>query len=161
MLRTITYLVVLTSLLVSGCTSPQKRAQMENFQSWRAHAHAEAQSGRLKWSAYYAELWSKFNAFPPDPQKNIIQSITAELIPIARKYEAGEISAAQFQDAQRIAASKVNRDMTKQQQYQQAINDAQAERLYRIGNKATQPTNPRMNCITNRIGPDVLSTNCN
>jgi hypothetical protein len=47
------------------------------------------------------------------------------------------------------------------QQQQQAINDAQAEQLYRIGNQVMKPRNPTITCINNRTGPGSSITNCN
>jgi len=86
---------------------------------------------------------------------------TAELIPLARRYEAGQITKEQFEDTRRIIISRTNQEQQNIQQRQQSINDAQAEQLYRIGNQVMQPRNPTTNCLTTRVGPNTLSTNCN
>ena len=43
----------------------------------------------------------------------------------------------------------------------QQINDIQAQQLYQLGNQIMQPRNPTTNCLTTRVGPNTLSTNCN
>lgn len=82
------------------------------------------------------ELWSRMNSLPSDPQKPLMLETTARLIPLARQYESGQISKDQFEDARRIVISGFQQGQQNIQQRQQAINDAQAEQLYRIGNQA-------------------------
>jgi hypothetical protein len=99
---------------------------------------------------------------PDDPQKPLAMSTTAELIPIARNYEAGKITKEQFEDLRRIIVSRTNQERQITLQQQKAINDAQAQRLYQLGNQLLQPPrNPTTNCISTRIGPDQVRTNCN
>ncbi len=86
---------------------------------------------------------------------------TARLIPLARQYESGQISKNQFEDARRIVVSGHQQERQNIQQRQQAINDAQAEQLYRIGSQVMQPRNPTITCINNRTGPGTSITNCN
>jgi hypothetical protein len=151
----------LTALLLCACASPQQRAQVDDFQKWRENRQSQARTGQIPWSIYYSELWSRMNNLPSDPQKPLMLETTAKLIPLARQYEAGQISKEQFEDARRIVISGHQQGQQNIQQRQQAINDAQAEQLYRIGNQVMQPRNPTVTCIKNSTGPGSSITNCN
>lgn len=155
------FLSISTAILLSACASPQQVAQVEDFQNWRANRQSQAQMGQIPWSTYYSELWSRMNSLPSDPQKPLMLETTARLIPLARQYESGQISKEQFEDARRIVISGLQRNQQSIQQRQQAINDAQAEQLYRIGNQVMQPRNPTITCIKNSTGPGSSITNCN
>lgn len=149
--------------LLNACASPQQKAQQAEFHQWRTSRQAQARAGQIQWSVYYTELWSRINQLPNEPQKPLMLATTAELIPLARRYEAGQITKDQFEDTRRIIISRSNQEQQNIQQRQQAINDGQAEQLFRIGNQAMQPrtpVNPSTNCISTRIGPDQVSTNC-
>lgn len=154
-------LAFITTLILSACASPQHRAQVDEFQKWRTNRNYQAQTGQIPWSTYYSELWSRMNNLPSDPQKPLMLETTAKLIPLARQYEAGQISKNQFDDARRILISGLQQGQQNIQQRQQAINDAQAEQLYRIGSQVMQPRNPTITCINNRTGPGSSITNCN
>jgi hypothetical protein len=154
-------LTLVLALFITACASPQQQAQVAEFRSWQASRQAQARAGQVQWSVYYSELWGRMNQLPNDPQKPLMMATTAELIPIARRYEAGQITKEQFEDTRRIIISRTNQEQQNIQQRQQSINDAQAEQLYRIGNQVMQPRNPTTNCLTTRVGPNTLSTNCN
>lgn len=159
MIRLVTSLAI--ALLLSACASPQQRAQVEDFHKWRSNRQSQAQMGQIPWSIYYSELWSRMNNLPSDPQKPLMLETTARLIPLARQFEAGQISKDQFEDARRIVISGHQQGQQNILQRQQAINDAQAEQLYRIGSQVMQPRNPTITCNTNRTGPSSTITNCN
>lgn len=157
------YRIVFTlalAFLVTACASPQQQAQITEFKSWQASRQAQARAGQVQWSIYYTELWSRINQLPNDPQKPLMMATTAELIPIARRYEAGQITKEQFEDTRRIIISRTSQEQQNIQQRQQAINDAQAEQLYRIGNQVIQPNNTSTNCVSTRIAPNQVNTNC-
>ena len=154
-------LTLVLAFFITACASPQQQAQVAEFRSWQASRQAQARAGQVQWSVYYSELWGRINQLPNDPQKPLMMATTAELIPIARSYEAGQITKEQFEDTRRIIISRTNQEQQNIQQRQQSINDAQAEQLYRIGNQVMQPRNPTTNCLTTRVGPNTLSTNCN
>jgi hypothetical protein len=154
----ITFVMV---LFLTACASPQQKAQIAEFKSWQTSRLAQAKIGQVQWSVYYAELWTRLSQMPDDPQKPQMMATTAELIPLARRYEAGQISKDQFEDSRRILVSRASQEQQTIQQRQQAINDAQAEQLYRLGNQIMQPRNPTTNCLTTKVGPNTLSTNCN
>ncbi len=148
-------------LLLTACASPQQQAQISEFRSWQASRQAQVKAGQVLYSVYYSELWSRMNQLPSDPQKPLMLATTAELIPLARRFEAGQITKEQFEDTRRIIISRTTQEQQNIQQRQQSINDAQAEQLYRIGNQVMQPRNPTTNCLTTRVAPNTLSTNCN
>jgi hypothetical protein len=154
-------LTLVLAFFITACASPQQQAQVAEFRSWQASRQAQARAGQVQWSVYYSELWGRMNQLPNDPQKPLMMATTAELIPIARRYEAGQITKEQFEDTRRIIISRTSQEQQNIQQRQQSINDAQAEQLYRIGNQVMQPRNPTTNCLTTRVGPNTLSTNCN
>ena len=154
-------LTLVLAFFITACASPQQQAQVTEFRSWQASRQAQARAGQVQWSVYYSELWGRMSQLPNDPQKPLMMATTAELIPIARSYEAGRITKEQFEDTRRIIISRTNQEQQNSLQRQQSINDAQAEQLYRIGNQVMQPRNPTTNCLTTRIAPNTLSTNCN
>ena len=154
-------LTLVLAFFITACASPQQQAQVAEFRSWQASRQAQARAGQVQWSVYYSELWGRMSQLPNDPQKPLMMATTAELIPIARSYEAGRITKEQFEDTRRIIISRTNQEQQNSLQRQQSINDAQAEQLYRIGNQVMQPRNPTTNCLTTRVGPNTLSTNCN
>lgn len=154
-------LSLITALFLTACASPQQRAQVEDFHKWRENRHSQARTGQIPWSTYYSELWSRANSLPPDPQTPLVLETAAKLIPLARQYESGQISKNQFEDARRIVISELQKNYQNMLQRQQAINDAQAEQLYRIGSQVMQPRNPTITCINNRTGPGSSITNCN
>ena len=154
-------LTLVLAFFITACASPQQQAQVAEFRSWQASRQAQARAGQVQWSVYYSELWGRMSQLPNDPQKPLMMATTAELIPIARSYEAGRITKEQFEDTRRIIISRTNQEQQNSLQRQQSINDAQAEQLYRIGNQVMQPRNPTTNCLTTRIAPNTLSTNCN
>jgi hypothetical protein len=156
------FFVLILAILLNACASPQQKAQIAEFYKWQSSTQDQAKNGKVQWSVYYTELWTRLNQMPDDPQKPLAMSTTAELIPIARNYEAGKITKEQFEDLRRIIVSRTNQERQITLQQQKAINDAQAQRLYQLGNQLLQPPrNPTTNCISTRIGPDQVRTNCN
>lgn len=149
------------TLMLTACASPQQQAALEDFQRWRINRQNQAQIGQIPWSTYYSELWARMNSLPSDPQKPLMMETTARLIPLARQYEAGQMSRDQFEDARRIVISGHQQSQQVIQQRQEAINDAQAEQLYRIGSQVMQPRNPSITCINNRTAPGTSITSCN
>ena len=156
-----TFLTILLALLLTACASPQQKAQVAEFYNWQSTRQAQANAGKVQWSVYYTELWTRLSQMPDDPQKPLAMSTTAELIPIARNYEAGKITKEQFEDLRRIIVSRTNQERQITLQQQKAINDAKAQQLYQLGNQILQPRNPTTNCLTTKVGPNTLSTNCN
>lgn len=154
-------LSALTVVLLVACANPQQQAQINDFNQWNSTNKWLAESGQIPWSRYYTELWERLNRMPPEPTKPHVMAITAELIPVARRYEAGQMTKEQFDDARRLATSRLRQTQQSVYQQQQMINDAQADRLTRMGQELLRPANPSTTCITNRIGPGALSTTCN
>ncbi len=146
---------------LAACASPQQQAEVSSFHQWRTANFSLAQSGAIPWSSYYSGLWERMSRLPPDPMKPHMMAVAAELIPIARRYEAGQITKEQFDDARRLATSKIQQVQQSVAQQQQMINDAQGDRLTRMGLELLRPANPSTTCLTNRIGPGTLSTTCN
>ena len=153
-------LTLVLAFFITACASPQQQAQVAEFRSWQASRQAQAMAGQVQWSVYYSELWGRMNQLPNNPQKPAMMASTAELIPIARSYEAGRITKEQFEDARRIIISRTNQEQQNSLQRQQSINDAQAEQLYRIGNQVMQPNNTSTNCVSTRVAPNQVNTNC-
>ena len=151
-----------TAFLLNACASPQQKVQIAEFYKWQASTQDQAKNGKVQWSVYYTELWTRLREMPDDPQKPLMMATTAELIPVARSFEAGQMTKEQFEDTRRIIFSRASQENQTNQLRQKAINDAQAQRLYQLGNQLLQPPrNPTTNCISTRIGPDQVRTNCN
>lgn len=84
----------------------QTEASFNEVMEWRTQAMNRAKAGEMKWSDYYSQAYDKTSKLTGNPLIPLDLQLLAELIPIARKYESGEITADQFQDAKRLAAAR-------------------------------------------------------
>ena len=164
--------ILFVALVLSGCASPQQSAQMQELKRWQAQAKSDAESGRMKWSAYYSQLWERLNVMPPDPQKTDIQQSLAEIIPIARQYESGQISKEQFEDTRRLLQSRSMQTAQNRRIAQQQIDAVQSQQQLQLSRQLLEMGRPQMlapspipfpqttNCTSryNRIGNTVQTT---
>jgi hypothetical protein len=147
-------------LLLTGCASP-KNSKLEEFRIWSNFNLQQAQLGKIKWSEFYSEGYQRMEQFNSSQEIAMTQRMLSELIPHARRFESGKISKEEFQDLQRSLMAQYRTEIQATKQKQQSINDAQAQQLYQLGNQILQPRNPTTNCLTTKVGPNTLSTNCN
>lgn len=100
--------ILLSALvLLAGCaTQSQQDPRFAEMMTWREGARSQAAKGEIPWSRFYADAYDRVSQLPPSGHTALDMQILSEMIPIARKYEAGEITKDQLQDAQRMAGAR-------------------------------------------------------
>lgn len=84
----------------------------------------------MPYSVYYTEAFSRLeSSSDTSPYKHVLMRALNDIIPVARAYEAGQISADQFKDAQRatrlfIAEQNQNLDSQRQRAISEAMRQA-------------------------------------
>lgn len=81
--------------LAVACSSPGE-SSLDEFTRWHDSAKAQAQAGALMWSEFYKQSFDRLTALPPSIQQDTRLENTVLLLSTARKYEASEITALQF-----------------------------------------------------------------
>lgn len=97
--RTLALACSAAALLASCATTAES---LHGYRQWDTSARAQAQAGSLTWSAYYQQAFDRLTAIPPSLEQDTRLEATVNLLSLARKHDAGDITAAQF-DAQRTA----------------------------------------------------------
>lgn len=132
--------------LLAGCeTMPQRQPDPRFVEAmeWRSNARQQAQAGVMKWSDFYIGAHERSATLPNSPLGALDLQILSELIPVARRYEAGEITKEQFEDAQRMAGARFRAESARMQQEDEAARRAAATQML-----ANQP----------RIQPNTVPT---
>lgn len=150
--------ILFVALVLFGCASPQQSAQMQELKRWQAQAKSNAESGRMKWSAYYSEYWERLNVMPPHPQKTDLQQSLAELIPIARQYESGQISKDQFEDYRRLLQTRSMQAEQNRRIAQQQIDAVQSQQQLQLSRQLLEMGRPQM--LAPSVMPFPQTTNC-
>ena len=83
------------AVLAVACSSPRENS-LDEFARWHDSAKAQAQAGALMWSEFYKQSFDRLTALPPSIQQDTRLENTVLLLSTARKYEASEITALQF-----------------------------------------------------------------
>lgn len=155
-------LVLAASL--AACAAPNPA--VAEWQSWALTTKAKVDRGEMPFSAYYTEAYDRLARLPgSDPGRTTMMRLYAELIPVARSYEAGAISKERFDDARRAAtiALQQYRDVdTAERQRAAAAAIQEAAESIRANAATYQVIQPprSINCTSNRVGTSVF-TNCN
>jgi hypothetical protein len=108
--------------VVTGC-APMETPEVVAFQQWAGATAAQAEAGQIAPSAYYAEAFSRLeHSSDTSPSKYVYMRAFSDMIPVARAYEAGQISAEQFEDAKRATRLYIaEQSQALENQRQQAI----------------------------------------
>lgn len=88
-------MAVSLAALAVACSSPRE-SSLDEFTRWHDSAKAQAQAGALMWSEFYKQSFDRLTALPPSIQQDTRLENTVLLLSTARKYEASEITALQF-----------------------------------------------------------------
>ena len=88
-------LALSAAALMVACSSPRE-SSLDEFTRWHDAAKAQAQAGALMWSEFYKQSFDRLTALPPSLQQDTRLENTVLLLSTARKYEASEITALQF-----------------------------------------------------------------
>lgn len=130
---------------------------------WRESARQRALDGNMAWSEYYTQYYDRMAVLPSDPHKTLEMQAIAELIPSARRYEAGEITKDQFYDIRRITGAKYDAmhqnlsAMERAEARQQAAENAAA---WQRVSDSFKPK-PTVSCTTTRLpGAYTATTTC-
>ena len=148
------------ALALSGCAYQAQN----DFMKWRDTTKAAAQRGEVKWSDYYIEGFNRLEPLVNQPGVRSSRRAFAELIPVAQKYEAGQITKEEFENAKRMAS--VARDDGANQEYAEAQRQ-QAVQNQNINNallmmQAAQPKpiqQTTTSCSSYKLG-NTVQTDC-
>lgn len=158
--------VLVFSLFLTACsTSDSSKLEMraQALLAWRNSMHTQALNGTIPWSTYYVDYYDKLKSMPVDRHALVEMQAIAELIPYARKYEAGEITKDQFYDTRRLIGTKADasqRELIDREIAAQNAEEAQAEAMQRARNSSTKPLQT-LNCTTTRVpGSNTSNTTC-
>ena len=94
---------------LAGCaTAPVDQAAID-LRAWAPTALQEARDGSRRWSDYYTEFYNRLRD-TNFADRAFLMEVTANLIDVARAFEAGAISEQQFDSARRQAEVAVTRN---------------------------------------------------
>lgn len=155
------FIFLMLVLVLSACASnPPEVQAVDQMLEWRNTAHKQALDGSMKWSDYYIQYFDQMQALPPSPNKSVEMRMVSELIPTARKYEAGELTKDQFYDIRRIVGAKYQEQHDNIQRADRQDNIAMDSLLLQQFGNSLRPT-PTVNCTTTRLpGSYSSTTNC-
>lgn len=114
---------IIAAVLLSACATPPD-PRVVGYMQWNTENAARATRGEIKFSDFYAESFERGSALPGNPYLTIRMRTLSDLIPIARKYESGEITKEQFADVRRSAAANAQAANDGVQQAMQAQKQA-------------------------------------
>lgn len=100
------FLIAAVSFLLLGCASQQ-------IAKWASDTRPLAESGKLKWSEYYSQLYQQVLAAPIPNKGSTLENVN-NMILISQGFEAGKISKDDFDYFQRAsqAAQQKSADAT-------------------------------------------------
>ena len=146
-------------LALSGCANQAKN----DFVQWRDATQSAAKRGEVKWSDFYIEAFTRLGQISNQPGVMSARRGFAELIPISQKYEAGQITREEFDNARRMAS--VTSDERANQEYAE-VQRQQAIQSQNINNamlmmRAAQPkpAPPPVSCSSYKLG-NTVQTDC-
>jgi hypothetical protein len=95
---------------LSGCAHMANRAydqKMEAFREWLAAEKPLVESGSQKRSDFWIEYYNRVSAPPNGPLDLPLEEFANEMVPVARKFEAGEITRDDYDQARREHATEM------------------------------------------------------
>lgn len=90
-------LALIVAVFLFGCVNPQIR----EIQDWSDTNKPLVESGQMKWSDYYKEIYSRFERLPSMAGKAENMEWFNLLIQAAQLYESGNLSKDQFENFRR------------------------------------------------------------
>lgn len=104
-MRKAVLIAVISIAVLAGCASQQQR----ELTAWSEQNWAMAKAGQIQWSDYYTQLFDKVAALPSGNGKGDVMNLAAQMLEAARLYEAGKLTTAEFEQAQRVAQANLQR----------------------------------------------------
>ena len=157
-------LFLIVAMSIAGCAStPKTDPEVEAFYSWHRSSEQRVKSGEMKPVDFYVEQYDRLAALPRIPDSDAAMKFTAQIIPIARKLDKGEISRSDFEDQKRILGEKSREEKN-------AKMEAESQQILQmyLANQANQPKPSQaqmpqrrksINCTSSAYGQTVY-TNC-
>jgi len=96
-------LIALMLTFLTGCAV----VRQNELHKWSDANKSLAQSGQIKWSDYYTQLFDKIEEADLGIHRGPALQATNGLIASAKQYERGQITKEQFENAQRSAKAQV------------------------------------------------------
>ncbi|WP_369055017.1 hypothetical protein [Burkholderia gladioli] len=104
-----------TALFLTGCAEYQQRqlqqaydAKMQATSAWLNQQKGEVNSGAKLRSVVFAEYYDKVSAPPMGPLDIPIERYASHMAKVAREYEAGALTKAQYEDENREQITTMN-----------------------------------------------------
>ncbi|MDR2327440.1 MAG: hypothetical protein LBE51_18820 [Acidovorax sp.] len=89
------------ALLLCAC------AATTPLQAWQSSSSQAAESGRIKWSDYYADKYTQLAQTKSFAGKSDLMKLASQLVDKSKEYESGHISKDQFESARRNEQTEV------------------------------------------------------
>lgn len=142
-------ILIACTLALAGCAAQAPDPQAAAFKEWVSITKPRAESGELNHSDFYLQAHDRLAAIhTDDPSKLVLQRAFAEMIPVARAYEAGALTREQFDDVRRLTEVSIQQqNAAMEAQRQQAV----AQALAAAG--SWQRPTTQTNCVT--VGAQV------
>jgi len=132
-----TIIAVLALLILTGCAT-------QKLNRWVAENRLLAESGKIKWSEYYSNLYQK-TLYTPMENKGETLDVINNMILVSQNYEAGTMNKEQFKYLQRSAQVQLQKMSDESSARGRA---AFAEALRNYGNSLKAATPKTTNCQT-------------
>lgn len=148
------YLILAIVITLSACTHPA----VKEIQTWSAQQKLLAESGQIKWSDYYKEMFKKFSDAPNFGGKGEAMELSNQLITASLAYEDGKLSKEEFDAIRRgaLAAAQKYYD-------EEASSASRAARGQAVQNAGGQQRRCQTICtvIKNGVCQGSYQTTCN
>jgi hypothetical protein len=83
------------AILLAGCALFEEIYKVQEIENWARDTELQAESGRIRWSQYYAQYLDKVAAVPASDQGWVSERLGI-LMTAARLYEEGRLDKAAF-----------------------------------------------------------------
>ena len=171
-------IICIMSVVLAACAAqPRVDQAYVNAMNYGRESDLQAEAGLITWEARYTRLFELSGGIQSPTVRQGYQAAYNEMIPVARKFDAKQISANDFSDARRnnwmrleattdayrregaAAQERQNAEVQKMlqntQQQQNLIYQQQMQQLEQRRNERKQQTN----CTSNIYG-NTVQTNC-
>lgn len=154
-------------IALTGCVTMQEnqlaREHEQRLDMELARLSKQKDTGEITQTKFFESAYQKTLENNKAPYVNRYRLYLAEMVPVARQFDAGQISKAQFEDEMRKQKAAMISDMEREKQNLAAQRDAQqaaAMRNLAISQQLMNMNRPQIKCRSSTFG-GVTTTNCN
>jgi len=161
-------------IALTGCVTTQENQLAKNHATRLdlelSSLHTKLERGEISQTKFYELAYQRSLENNKAPYVNRYRLYLAEMVPVARQFDAGQISRAQFEDETRKQKAAMISDMEREKQSLAAQRDAQqaaamrnlaiSQQLMNMNRPQPPAFAPQINCRSTAHGGTVY-TNCN